>query len=1028
MAERHLVVVPHTHWDREWYATPRAVPATGWCALVDRLLDLLEGDPAFRHFTLDGQAIVLDDYLEVRPGERERIGKLVRDGRLRVGPWYVLPDEWLVSGEALIRNLRIGLARSAAFGPPDAPRLRARPLRARRTAPAALRRASASRPRSCGAASPPRWTRRSSTGRPRTARDSSRCTCATATATPCTCPWNARRCAGACCATSGQLEPWSRIPSLLLMNGSDHVEPQAGLPAALEAAVAELPGTSVEIGTLDDVRRAGARRGARRTARSIAASCARACARRCCRAAPRRAWPRSAPTSRTTALLTRLPRAARGLGRACSGATPAATCSSTRGAWRCRTTLTTRSAAAPSTPCTRRSTCALARVDADRGRAPRGDRRRARGERPRAGGAGRRAARASPSSSGIPTARGAARVDAELELDLPVSASGRIRPVPPARRRRAGASPASAELVLAGAVLADFELSAAGAGHLVDGLPPDFAGAALRAVRWRRAGERRLELELRLAAAGDLAPEAAKRRAARAARLGRVRSRAAARGASAPRAAAFRRRAAGPRPARLSRGPGGCAGRARGGSARRATRGRRRLLENAVWRVEVAAGGRVAARTIARAAGASTTRCASSPRATAATSTTSIRCPAAPSSIARSACASCPAGECRGVRCASRRATACRGSSTPSRRARSGAERRAPRRARAAPRAPGSTASSSRSTLDNTARDHRLRLLVARSVRRPRASRSSRRSRSPSGRSPRRPEDFGSPRPAEFPIGAGPAAALRERSTTARSRSRVANRGGGGGRGPARRRTGRARLALTLLRAVGWLSRPDLALRPGRRGPGPPDARRAGSGAASPGVRRAPAPRGGARAGSPRRCASPCPPLAFPGARTRRGRAPRRRGAPRSSSTIPRSCCPPSSRSRTVACRCDSGTRRGRRAPLRVAWPLPGPARCASSTCATSPIARLLARPQGGRRGRSSSRPWQIATLRARVRGLTAPQPRHAGRAADNFLATPPRIQRTLAGVHVALGSRKIALRPGESRPAADPAQLGRRS
>ena len=117
MAERHLVVVPHTHWDREWYASHEQFRYR-LVRLIDRLLEILEGDPAFRHFTLDGQAIVLDDYLEVRPGERERIGKLVRDGRLRVGPWYVLPDEWLVSGEALIRNLRMGLARSAAFGPP----------------------------------------------------------------------------------------------------------------------------------------------------------------------------------------------------------------------------------------------------------------------------------------------------------------------------------------------------------------------------------------------------------------------------------------------------------------------------------------------------------------------------------------------------------------------------------------------------------------------------------------------------------------------------------------------------------------------------------------------------------------------------------------------------------------------------------------------------------------------------------------------------------------------------------------------
>ncbi len=111
----HIVVVPHTHWDREWYRTHEQFRVR-LVALVDEVLDLLERDPAFRHFMLDGQTIAIDDYLEVRPHARARIGKLVREGRLAVGPWHVLPDEWLVSGEALIRNLRLGLAKGEALG------------------------------------------------------------------------------------------------------------------------------------------------------------------------------------------------------------------------------------------------------------------------------------------------------------------------------------------------------------------------------------------------------------------------------------------------------------------------------------------------------------------------------------------------------------------------------------------------------------------------------------------------------------------------------------------------------------------------------------------------------------------------------------------------------------------------------------------------------------------------------------------------------------------------------------------------
>ena len=82
MSDWHLVVVPHTHWDREWYRT-HASFRYRLVRVLDELLDLLERDPGFRHFTLDGQTIVVDDYLEVRPEARERIAALVGGGRLQ---------------------------------------------------------------------------------------------------------------------------------------------------------------------------------------------------------------------------------------------------------------------------------------------------------------------------------------------------------------------------------------------------------------------------------------------------------------------------------------------------------------------------------------------------------------------------------------------------------------------------------------------------------------------------------------------------------------------------------------------------------------------------------------------------------------------------------------------------------------------------------------------------------------------------------------------------------------------------------
>jgi len=84
--------------------------------LLDGLLPQLETDETYAHFQLDGQMAVVDDYLEIRPTERARLGRLNQSGRLSMGPWYTLPDEFLVSGETLIRNLSLGIAKAAEFG------------------------------------------------------------------------------------------------------------------------------------------------------------------------------------------------------------------------------------------------------------------------------------------------------------------------------------------------------------------------------------------------------------------------------------------------------------------------------------------------------------------------------------------------------------------------------------------------------------------------------------------------------------------------------------------------------------------------------------------------------------------------------------------------------------------------------------------------------------------------------------------------------------------------------------------------
>ena len=94
------VLVSHSHWDREWYRTFQSFRAR-LVDLVDRVLDLVAEDPGFRYL-LDGQTIIVEDYLEIRPGRRADLEAACRAGRIAIGPWYVQPDSLLPSGTSSI--------------------------------------------------------------------------------------------------------------------------------------------------------------------------------------------------------------------------------------------------------------------------------------------------------------------------------------------------------------------------------------------------------------------------------------------------------------------------------------------------------------------------------------------------------------------------------------------------------------------------------------------------------------------------------------------------------------------------------------------------------------------------------------------------------------------------------------------------------------------------------------------------------------------------------------------------------------
>jgi len=107
-------IVPHTHWDREWHV-PFQAGRVRLVRLVDALLGELEGG-GLAHFWLDGQTAAIDDYLAVRPEAEGRVRALVAAGRLGIGPWCVPMDEFVVSPETIVRNLEAGLRRRAELG------------------------------------------------------------------------------------------------------------------------------------------------------------------------------------------------------------------------------------------------------------------------------------------------------------------------------------------------------------------------------------------------------------------------------------------------------------------------------------------------------------------------------------------------------------------------------------------------------------------------------------------------------------------------------------------------------------------------------------------------------------------------------------------------------------------------------------------------------------------------------------------------------------------------------------------------
>lgn len=115
MSKKRNYVIPHTHWDREW-RYPIWKNRMLLIEFMDELLKTLDTDSEYHCFLLDGQVAPISDYLEVKPQNRQRVEKHIRDGRIAVGPWYTLPDLYPLDGECLVRNLLTGIRTSEKYG------------------------------------------------------------------------------------------------------------------------------------------------------------------------------------------------------------------------------------------------------------------------------------------------------------------------------------------------------------------------------------------------------------------------------------------------------------------------------------------------------------------------------------------------------------------------------------------------------------------------------------------------------------------------------------------------------------------------------------------------------------------------------------------------------------------------------------------------------------------------------------------------------------------------------------------------
>lgn len=103
-------IVMHTHWDREWYFTVDDSDVF----LINHMIEVIEFLEENKDITymLDGQYILVEDFLNEALEYKDRLYKLIENGQILIGPWYTQTDLILPNQESIVRNLYYGIKKS----------------------------------------------------------------------------------------------------------------------------------------------------------------------------------------------------------------------------------------------------------------------------------------------------------------------------------------------------------------------------------------------------------------------------------------------------------------------------------------------------------------------------------------------------------------------------------------------------------------------------------------------------------------------------------------------------------------------------------------------------------------------------------------------------------------------------------------------------------------------------------------------------------------------------------------------------